>query len=149
VASAVRDNMRLIAVVMGTASENARAQETASLLNYGFRFFETYRLFDGNEEVATEKVWSGKSNQVRLGVQDALMVTLPRGRSGELQTTLEIADTLKAPIEAGQVLGSMRVALDDQVYYEGPVVALEPVERGGLLKRLMDFLHLFFLSLIS
>ena len=149
VASAQRDNMRLIAVVMGTASEDARAVETQKLLTYGFRFYETHKLFDANEVLSSNQVWSGKTNSVNIGIKDEVYLTVPRGQADNMETALEIGDTLKAPIEAGQVLGSVRVSLADQVYYEGPVVAMEPVERGGFIKRLMDWMHLFFLGLFS
>lgn len=149
VASSVRDGMRLITVVMGTTSENARAVETQKLLTYGFRFFETYELFKGNEVLDTAKVWSGKTDAVDIGINTPLIVTMARGQAGSLVRELVIDEGIKAPIAAGQPLGRLKVSLGDQVYYDGPVVAMHPVEKGGLLKRLMDWLHLFFLSLFS
>ncbi len=149
VASAVRDGMRLIAVVMGTASTDARAVESQKLLSYGFRFFETHQLFDGAKVLETQQVWSGKANSVDVGVDEEVFITIPRGDAGSLQVNIDIPGTLRAPIEAGQVLGTVVVSLGDEVYYEGPAVAMQAVERGGLLKRLMDFLHLFFLGLFS
>ncbi len=149
VASAVRDDMRLIAVVMGTASTDARAVESQKLLTYGFRFYTTHQLFSKNALLSTDRVWSGKANAVDIGITDELYVTIPRGQEENLETLLEIEDTLRAPISAGQVLGNVTVKLGDMVYYDGPVVALEAVERGSFIKRIMDFLHLFFLSLFS
>lgn len=149
VASSVRDGMRLITVVMGTASENARAVETQKLLTYGFRFFETYELFKGSEVLETAKVWSGKTDSVQIGINTPLTVTMARGQADNLVRELVIDDGIKAPIAAGQPLGRLKVSFGDQVYYDGPVVAMHAVEKGGLLKRLMDWLHLFFLSLFN
>ncbi|MGV3592901.1 MAG: D-alanyl-D-alanine carboxypeptidase family protein [Gammaproteobacteria bacterium] len=149
VASAVRDGMRLITVVMGTESADARAVETAKLLTYGFRFYETYELFSANEVMGNLQVWSGKEDAVDVGVQMPLTVTIPRGQAQNLQTTLTLQENVKAPIAVGQVLGTAKVTLGEQVFYDGPVVAMADVERGSLLKRLMDWLHLFFLSLFD
>ncbi|HWK52945.1 MAG TPA: D-alanyl-D-alanine carboxypeptidase family protein [Hyphomicrobiales bacterium] len=149
VASAVRDDMRLITVVMGTDSTNARAQETQKLLTYGFRFFETHQIFGGNAVLGSARIWSGKSDTVDVGVVEPLERTIQRGQAGNLVTEVTVDEGIKAPISAGQVMGSVKVSLGDQVYYEGPVVAMQDVERGGLFKRLMDWLHLFFLSLFS
>jgi D-alanyl-D-alanine carboxypeptidase (penicillin-binding protein 5/6) len=149
VGSAVRDGMRLITVVMGTASTAARAEETLKLLTYGFRFFETHQLFSGNEVLGTATVWSGAADEVPVGVQEPLVRTIQRGQADNLVTELTLDETIKAPITVGQELGRVKVSLGDQVYYEGPVVALQDVERGGLWKRLMDWLYLFFLSLLS
>ena len=149
VASAVREGMRLITVVMGTESADARAVETAKLLTYGFRFYETHQLFSANQVMGNLQVWSGRAESVDVGIQNPLTVTLPRGQADQLQTTLTLLENVKAPITAGQELGTARVTLGDQVYYEGPVVAMTDVERGGFLKRLMDWLHLFFLNLFN
>ena len=149
VASAVRDDMRLVTVVMGTTSTDARAQETQKLLTYGFRFHQTHQLFSGNDVLGSSKVWSGASEMVDFGIQQALTVTIPRGRAEELETVLELQPMLKAPIAAGDVLGKAVVKLGDQVFYDGPVVAMQAVAPGSLMKRLTDWLHLFFLSLFG
>lgn len=149
VASSVRDGMRLITVVMGAASTDARAVETQKLLTYGFRFFETHPLFTANQVLGTSKVWSGKADSVDVGVQEELFVTIPRGQASSLVTTLQLDPDIKAPIMAGQVLGKATVSLGEQVFYDGPVVAMQDVEQGSILKRLMDWLNLFFLSLFD
>ncbi len=149
VASAVRDGVRLITVVMGTDSADARAVETSKLLTYGFRFYETYQLFSANQVLGNTHVWSGKTESVDVGIQQEMLVTIPRGQADQLQTTLVLEENLKAPIAAGQVVGTAKVVLGDQVFYDGPVVAMAVVERGSLLKRLMDWLHLFFLALFD
>lgn len=149
VASAMRDGMRLITVVMGTPSTDARAQETQKLLTYGFRFFETAQVVAANQVMGSTKVWSGQADAVEVGVQEALTATIPRGQAANLVTELTLDENIKAPIAVGQALGKVKVSLGDQVFYDGPVVALQAVEQGSLLKRLMDWLHLFFLSLFA
>ncbi len=150
VASAERDGMRLITVVMGTASEEARAVETQKLLTYGFRYFETHKLYDAGEVLSSPRIWSGQQNTVDVGIQDEVHVTIPRGRSADLTATLDLlGEDLQAAVEQGQVLGTVQISLDDEPVYSGNVIALETVERGGLLKRLMDFLTLFFMNLFS
>lgn len=149
VASAVRDDMRLITVVMGTSSTDARAVETQKLLTYGFRFYETHELFSESEVLGASKVWSGATNTIDVGILEPLTVTIPRGQADSLVTALVIDETIKAPIAKGAVLGKVSISLGDMVYYDGPVVAMQDVERGSLIKRLMDWLHLFFLSLFS
>lgn len=149
VASAERDGMRLISVVMGTASEDARAIETQKMLNYGFRFYESNQFYSAGEALQTARVWSGDENNVELGVPEDVYLTVPRGASDDMQATLDIPDTLRAPIETGQVIGSVALTLNDEEVYSGDVVALEAVERGGFFKRLLDALTLFFMNLFS
>jgi D-alanyl-D-alanine carboxypeptidase (penicillin-binding protein 5/6) len=149
VASATRDGMRLIAVVMGTDSVNARAIEAQKLLTYGFRFYETYELFTGNEVLSSSQVWSGKSNSVDIGVQEQVFITIPNNSGDELVRDLQIEESLKAPISAGDILGQITVSFDDQVYYQGDVIAMETIERGSLIKRIMDWLTLFFMALFN
>ena len=149
VASAERDGMRLIAVVMGTASEEARAVEAQKMLSYGFRFFESHRLFEANQVVESLRIWSAAENTIDVGIPSEVLITLPRGRAGDLVTTLSTQETLRGAIEAGQVLGSVQVTLDDDVLFTGDIVAMKSLERGGLLKRLMDALTLFFMGLFG
>lgn len=149
VASAQRDGMRLIAVVMGTASEDARVVETQKMLSYGFRFFETYKLYDAGEVVSSERVWSGAQNSVDLGIQEEVLITIPRGRSEDLVATLDTDEIIRGGFEAGDVMGAVEITLDDEVLYAGDVVAMQTVERGGFLRRLIDALTLFFMGLFS
>jgi D-alanyl-D-alanine carboxypeptidase (penicillin-binding protein 5/6) len=149
VASSMRDGMRLITVVMGAASTDARAVETQKLLTFGFRFFENHQLFTDNHVLGNSKVWSGAADSVDVGIQSAMSVTLPRGQLNNLQTVLELDETIKAPITVGQQLGKVKVSLGEEVFYDGPVVAMQDVAQGGWIKRLMDWLHLFFLSFFS
>lgn len=149
VASAERDGMRLISVVMGTSSEEARAVETQKMLSYGFRFYETHKLYDVGDVINTARVWSGAENAVELGINEEVFITIPRGRADELTATLDSEEFIRGGFEAGTVLGSVNVTLDDEVLYSGDVVAIEGVERGGWLKRLIDALTLFIMGLFN
>ncbi|MDR5867071.1 D-alanyl-D-alanine carboxypeptidase family protein [Halomonas koreensis] len=149
VASAERDEMRLISVVMGTGSEEARAQETQKLLSYGFRYFETLKLYDQGSVLNTPRVWGGDRNEVKVGVDEDVFMTVPRDRQQELTAKLDIRADLTAPIAAGERVGQMQVRLGDRVVGERPLLALEPVEEGGLFKRLFDKVQRFFTNLLG
>ena len=146
VASAERDGFRLISVVMGTASEKAREQETTKLLQYGFRYFSGKTVFAAGEPLpeSARKVWFGEMESVDLAPTEPLYVTLPLGRESAIQATLDAPDTLDAPLEAGAVVGTVKIMLGEQVLAESSVAVAEAVPEGGLFKRLMDFvLRLF------
>lgn len=151
VASAVREGQRLIAVVFGTANENARATETLKLLNHGFRFFETRRFYSKGTELAKVVVWKGSERQVRAGLAEDLVMTMPRGggQMDRLQASLTLKNDVRAPIAAGQEVGLVEVRLDGEVVHSMPLVALDTVEEGGLLRRLWDSIRLFFAGLFS
>ncbi|MFN2331007.1 MAG: D-alanyl-D-alanine carboxypeptidase family protein [Halomonas sp.] len=149
VASAKRDDMRLISVVMGTSSEEARAQETQKLLSYGFRYFETVKLYDAGSVLNTPRVWGGDSNQLPVGVDRDVMMTVPRARNQELTARLDIQSDLAAPITAGQQVGTLAVRLGEDVVGEQPLVALESVEEGGFVKKLFDQVRRFFSNLVG
>ncbi|PWV74904.1 D-alanyl-D-alanine carboxypeptidase family protein [Halomonas sp. A11-A] len=149
VASAKRDGMRLISVVMGTTSEESRAQETQKLLSYGFRYFETLKLYDAGSVLNTPRVWGGESNQLPVGVDRDVMMTVPRARNQELTARLDIQGDLAAPIEAGQRVGTLEVRLGEEVVGEQPLVALESVEEGGFVKKLLDQVRRFFSNLVG
>ncbi|GAB2783150.1 D-alanyl-D-alanine carboxypeptidase family protein [Halomonas shantousis] len=143
VASAKKGETRLIAVVMGTRSEEARAQETQKLLSYGFRFFETKKLYDRGAVLNEPRVWGGEQNTLRVGVTEDVYMTVPQGRSDELTARLNIQQTIKAPVQAGQQVGTLEIKLGDEVLGQQPLVALEPVEEGGFFKRIWDSIRLF------
>lgn len=149
VASAERDGMRLISVVMGTDSEEARVRETQKMLSYGFRFYETHKLYDAGEVLSDTRVWSGEQNNLDLAIAENVHLTIPRGRSEELNASLDIEETIRAAVEEGQAMGTVSITLDDEELYSGDVVAAHAVEQGGLLKRLIDALTLFFMNLFS
>ena len=149
VASSKRDQTRLIAVVMGTASENARAAETEKLLAYGFRYFQTTNLYQAGQEVSKQHVWAGKTDEVTIGLANAITLTLPKGREQLLQAKMHVNETIKAPITVGQELGNLTVEMDGQLIVNTPLVALNPVEEAGFFARLWDNLRLFFRGLFS
>jgi len=139
-ASAKRSGMRLISVVLGTRSENARAQETQKLMNYGFRFFETHALYQALDQVAETKVWKGATKQVALGLEQTLSVTVPRGRYKELVATTNIQQPLIAPIAVGSQLGEVEIRLGDELIAKQPLIAVHAVEQGSWWRRLLDSL---------
>lgn len=136
--SAQRGDQRLVAVLMGGASERQRADDSLALLNWGFRFHETHRLYEPGKPVASLKVWKGKADQVQLGVAEPLLVSVGRGRYGDLKPAMEVPRSLVAPIAAGQQIGTVKVSLDGQVVAEAPLVAANAVEEAGFFKRLWD-----------
>ncbi len=136
--SALRGDQRLIAVVMGSTSEKQRATDSLALLNWGFRFFETHRLYETGTMIAEQRVWKGKTPQVRLGVAEPLLVGVARGRYGDLKPTMDVPKVLEAPIAQGQVIGTVKVSLDGKVVAQSPLVAIEAVEQGGFFRRLWD-----------
>src|SRR5688572_1847751 len=145
-ASGKRGDQRLISVVMGSTSENQRAVDSQALLNWGFRFFETHRLYDANKQVAKQKVWKGQSEEVLLGVAEPLLVSTARGKYAQLKPTMDVPKTLVAPIRKGQKIGTVKVTLDGKVVAQRPLVALNAVEEGGFFKRLWDELWMWWES---
>ena len=149
VASAKRDGMRLITVVMGTSSEEARAQESQKLLAYAFRYFRTHKLYDAGQVLETAKVWAGQQTQLKVGLENAMAITIPRGEGEQLQAVLDLDKVIKAPIEKGQSFGSLKVMLEDKVVAEAPVIALESIAEAGFFQRIWDAIALFFYNLIN
>ena len=143
-ASAVRSGMRLISVVMGTDSDGTRVQESLELLSYGFRFYETKRLYQGGEPLKAAKVWYGESDAVELGVVAPVVVTLPRGHYDEVAVDMTVAKLLEAPLEAGAEFGELRVSLGGEELHRAPLVALASVAEAGPLSKLVDFFTLLF-----
>lgn len=137
-ASAKRSDQRLIAVVMGDSSESQRAVDAQALLNWGFRFYETHTLYAANKQVAKQKVWKGQTGEVRLGVAEPMLVSVPRGRYAQLKPSMDVPKTLVAPIKKGQKVGVAKVSLDGKVIAQAPLVAINAVEEGGFFKRLWD-----------
>lgn len=136
--SAQRGDQRLIAVVMGSTSEKQRADDNLALLNWGFRFYETHRLYGPEKAVATHRVWKGTSKQVQLGVAEPMLVSVPRGRYDQLKPSMDVPKQLVAPIAKGQKIGMVKVALDGKVVAQAPLVAQNAVEEGGFFRRLWD-----------
>ncbi|MBR7887837.1 D-alanyl-D-alanine carboxypeptidase [Marinomonas sp. A79] len=146
-ASAVRNGTRLITVVMGTKSDAARAAEAQKLLDYGFRYYETRKLYSRGQVVNNATVWGGSQPTVKVGFAEDVLVTMPRQQGDSIPATLDMQQEIIAPIAVGDVLGTIVVGSDGNVLLERPVVALEAVEEGGFFKRLFDKIKLFFMNL--
>ncbi len=137
--------MRLIAVVMGAPSDNVRANDTQALLNYGFRFFETHKLYAANAALTQQRVWLGKEKQIGLGLAQNLYVTIPAGQYNKLQGSLTINNApLKAPIHKGQAYGKVTVTLNGQILATQPLIALNNNPEGNMWDRLSDRFSLLF-----
>ena len=144
VASAERDEMRLISVVLGTDSDKSRTQASQALLNYGFRFYETHRLYQEDEVLNTARIWYGDQEQVSMGVGKEIYITIPRGRYRDLDASMEIDSEISAPISKGQSLGQVNIKLDDELILTEDIVAMQPVAEGSLIDRAMDRVKLMF-----
>ena len=143
VASAQQSDTRLIAAVMGTNSEEARSQETQKLLSYGFRYFETQKVYDAGQELTKARVWGGTQDEGSFGVAKDVYLTASKQNEAGLSNRININGDLQAPIEAGQQYGTVQIVQNDEVIDEQPLVALESIEQGGLFKRLWDGLLKF------
>ncbi len=144
VASAKRDGMRLISVVMNTTSEKARATESQKLLKYGFRFFSTHQLYEANKPLTKLPVWKGESNELPLGLTKPLYVTIPRGEYDNLKATMKVDETVVAPVAPGRELGTVNVVLDGKQIAQQPLISLKAVAEGGLFTRIRDSILMFF-----
>lgn len=144
VSSAKREDMRLISVVTGTNSKNARKTASQALLNYGFRFFETYKLFNAGQPVSEVRVWKGESDMLPITARGPVYVTGPRGQRDNLSTTAELPNQLIAPIEENQELGTLKVSYEGKVIHETPLYAGQAVQAGGIFQQLKDEVLLLF-----
>ena len=149
VASAERDAMRLVSVVMGTASDEARMRESQKLLSYGFRYFETRALYKSDEVLKTASVWYGEKDQLPLGLAEPVVLTIPRGSYDDIEATLEVRRTIEAPVVVGDSLGEVSLSLHGEVIFNAPLIALDDVPEAGLLGQARDFVQLFFSRLFS
>jgi len=147
ITSARRGERRLISVVLGAASEAMRASESQKLLNYGFQFYDSVRLYEKNQRVATLQVWKGGVNTVKAGFMRDLYLSLPKGQADKLKASVESLQPLVAPIAAGQRIGTMKITLVGKSFRELPVVALEGVPLAGILGRGWDSIRLLFKNL--
>ena len=144
VTSAKKEGMRLITVVLGNDSENARADASQALLNYGFRFFETHKLYDAGTQLTTSRIWKGSSETIALGLDHALFVTIPRGQYNALDASMNIDQRIMAPVTTGQALGTVQVKLGDQVVADHPLVSLQTIGEGSFWQRITDEGLLYF-----
>ncbi|MBB5359227.1 D-alanyl-D-alanine carboxypeptidase (penicillin-binding protein 5/6) [Rhodanobacter sp. ANJX3] len=145
-ASAKQGDSRMIAIVMGASSEKARADSAMALLSYGFRFYETHKLYDASKPLATPKLWKGEQNQLPIGVAEDVQVTVKRGDYDKLKATMDIPSTLIAPFKKGQQVGTLRVTLADQPVQTIPLIALNDAPQCGFFGRLWDSILLWFHS---
>ncbi len=138
VASALRDDMRLISVVMGAGSANARANENQTLLNYGFRFFESHKLYQGKTALTEARIWKGDTTKLEAGLAEDLYATIPRNRYSDLKAVINLDKNITAPIKEGDKVGSVTVTLKDEVIANKDLIALKSVEKGNIIRRLYD-----------
>ncbi len=134
---------RLLSIVLGASSENARAAESQKLLNWGYTAFDAVRLFDAGQPVVTPPVWKGRETEVKLGVNRPLVVALPAGQLSRMTTQVARPDPLVAPVLRGQQIGHLQVLIDQKVFTEIPLVALNGVEPSGILGRAWDAIRLW------
>lgn len=146
VTSATKGDMRLISVVMGADSERARKVESKKLLNYGFRFFETYTPYKAGEKFVTNRVWMGDVPEVDLGIMVSTPITIPRGQRKNLEANFELSKQLTAPLSKGEVVGKVFLQLDGEDIAEYPLVTLQDINEGGIFSRLMDYVKLQFVN---
>ena len=146
VASEKRQDMRLISVVMGTKSTNARAEESQRLLAYGFRYFETQKVYSKNQVLPEQspRVWAGEQNHVQLMLGKDVIATIPRGTRDNISLESEVDRVIKAPIAAGQELGILRMKVDGEVVAEAPLLAAVAIDEAGFFARMWDELMLMF-----
>lgn len=145
--SSKRGPMRLISVIFGAPSMNERANQTRTLLAWGFANFETANVQPANQVLAKAKVWFGKEDDVQIGLAENFNVTMPKGQADKIKTQLVVQPKLNAPLAKGQVVGKLVASLDGKVIAEKPLVALKPVEEAGFFARMIDHIKMFFSNL--
>jgi D-alanyl-D-alanine carboxypeptidase (penicillin-binding protein 5/6) len=148
VASAKRDDTRFIAVVMGARSAESRSQEVQKMLNYGFRYYQSERLFSAGQELIKSPVWGGAANALPVGVLENVYVTISRGARNQLESVIDLDSVVKAPVSAGDELGRIKVSYQGEVLVDQPVLALVDVADGGFFKRVWDAVKLFFVQML-
>jgi D-alanyl-D-alanine carboxypeptidase (penicillin-binding protein 5/6) len=143
-ASAKRDGMRLVSALMGSSSESGRASDTQALLNYGFRFFETVQLYQAGQELTRARVWKGLDEEIGLGLERELFVTIPTGRYDDLEAQVQMQPQLTAPLALGATVGQINVKLDGDLVASRELVTLAAVEQAGFFGSAWDGLQLWF-----
>ena len=149
VSSAVRDGMRLISVVMGTSSMEARARQSQKLLSYGFRYYATHTPYRADESLRTLRVWGGETGALGLGVAEDVTITVPRGAVEQLTASMDLPPVVQAPLAKGDETGKLTVMLGEEVVWEGPLVALQDIPEAGAVGGMLDGISLFFLELFG
>ena len=149
IASAERNGVRLVSVVMGTDSDEARMRESQKLLSYGFRNFDTQTLYQEGINLQQLEVYFGQSEKVEVGVAEDITVTFPRGYYDDIQVEMDVPEYLEAPIAAGAQVGEIRLTLDDELLYSAPLQTLQGVSESNFFSRLGDSIYLFYASIFS
>ena len=146
VASALRDDMRLISVVMGASGESARAKVSQTILNYGYRFYETHKLYSSGDIITDVKVWKADIDSMQLTLKDDFYITIPRGQYDKLEPVIEIDMKIIAPVEQGERQGTLKILLSDENLASVPLLAKTSISRGNIFNRLKDDIHLMLLD---
>lgn len=146
VSSAVEDGTRLIAVVLGTSSEQARKIESKKLLNYGFRYYETVEAYSAGESFVSHRIWGGDLDEVALGISEDVVITLPKGQRDKLKANFELDQELQAPLSKGQHVGTVYLQLNGEDVASFPLVTLQAVKEGGFFKKIMDYIKQQFIQ---
>lgn len=149
VSSAVRNNMRLISIVLGTKSSALRISESQKLINFGYRFYETHQIYATGQRLQDTRIWEGQVDTLGLGLASDLYVTIPRGNYKNLVIDLTPQPNATAPIEKGQIMGKLTVSLNGELLSEKPLVALSAIEAGGFFKKLFDQIKRLFNSILA
>lgn len=149
VGSALKDGTRLVSVIMGAPSDSARTEDSIRLLTYGFRFFETHKLYGGGTALTQARVFKGSQKEVGLGLTHDFYVTVPSGQYKNIRATLQLNEPLKAPIVKGETCGMLKIVLNGQVIASEPLIALANNSKGGIWRSLSDSLHFSFNHIFS
>jgi len=150
VASAKRNDMRLISVVLGADNDASRARESQKLLSYGFRHFDTKTLYSAGDRVkSSTKVWYGTEEFLNLTIADDVILTFPRGAQKKLEANILIDEQIEAPVQLGQELGRLQISLNNEILVDLPLVAEKDIEESGFMSRFFDWIILFFTKIIS
>jgi len=134
---------------MGTTSEGTRAAESQKLLTYGFRYYTTTALYTAGESLNKVRVWGGTHSSINLGLEDDIVVTVPRGARDNLTAQMDMGNEIHAPLQQGQQLGTLTVSMDGKEIARVPLIALNAVEEAGFFSQLWDAISLFFLQLLG
>ncbi|CDZ78347.1 D-alanyl-D-alanine carboxypeptidase DacA precursor [Legionella massiliensis] len=143
VSSAKRENMRLLAVVLGSPSESSRADDSERLLNYGFRFFETHELYKAGQAITEIPIYKGEADKLSIGMRDAQYITIPSGQYQRLSINTKVPKDLQAPIAKGDKIGELVIQFDNNIIGSYPVYALQDVPQGGIYTRMKDSIRLW------
>lgn len=138
VASAKKDGMRLVSIVLGEPNDQGRTEDSIRLLTYGFRFFETHKLYNASTSLVQARIWQGSKTEVPMGLSEDFYVTVPAGQYKRLQVQLQLNNPLKAPVIKGQSYGTLNITLNNQVIASKPLIALDNADQGGFLRRATD-----------